>query len=68
MEIDHKTRVSLFAAVTALPFLIGAILWLSSVATDAKEAKVQTAVFMTLILDVRDRLVRIEEHQKLRGK
>ena len=68
MDIDQKTTVSLFAVIAALPFIIGALLWLSAVASDAKEAKAQTTDLKSLVLDVRERVIRIEEHQKQKGE
>jgi hypothetical protein len=68
MVIDEKTKVSLFAAGACLPFLIGAILWLASVASDAKEAKTQATGLMALVLDIRERVIRIEERQNSTGR
>lgn len=56
MQISEKTTISLFAVLTALPFIIGFILWLSSV--DAKATK--GAESAEIILEVRDRVIRIE--------
>lgn len=68
MVIDEKTKVSLYAACALLPFLIGAILWLSSVASDAKEAKAQTTELNMLVRDIHERVIRIEERQKYKGE
>jgi len=36
--IDSKTHIPLFAVVASLPFIIGFVMWLSSVDTKATEA------------------------------
>lgn len=71
--IDEKTRIPLFAAICAMPFLAGGIIWLSTIdstaATALEEARKNTDridVQMNFLVDIRERLVRIEE--RLRTK
>lgn len=37
-KLDDKTTISLFAAIASLPFLIGAIMWLTSIDSKASQA------------------------------
>lgn len=65
MVIDERTRISLYAVACSLPFLIGAVLWMSSVASDASTAKNEVNSLKKLVLQTRDTVVRIEERVKL---
>jgi hypothetical protein len=70
MNIDERSKISFFAVICALPFIIGAILWLASIDAKASQASEETKSLKTLILDVRERVIRIESalEQKHRGK
>jgi len=57
MKIDDKASIPLFAALASLPFMFGAILWLTSV--DAKATK--AAESADVIIEVRDRVIKIEK-------
>lgn len=57
MRLDDKTTVSLWAVVASLPFLVGAIFWLSSV--DAKATK--AAESSELIQDIHIKIIKIEK-------
>lgn len=63
--LDDKTKVPLYAIAAALPFLIVGILWLSSIASEAKEAKSQVQELKVLVEDTHDRVIRIEEYIRL---
>lgn len=63
--LDDKTKVPLYAIAAALPFIIVGILWLSSVASDAKEAKSKAQELKVLVEDTHDRVIRIEEYIRL---
>ena len=56
MNLNDKTTIPLVAALAALPFIIGTILWLTSI--DAKATK--GAESSDVIYEVRDRVIRIE--------
>lgn len=71
MQIDEKTNIPLFAVVVSLPFLVGAILWLSSVDSKATEAKDKLSNVQDLLsgvqdklTDIRERVIRIEDQVK----
>lgn len=73
MTVDSQTKVSLFAALGSLPLLIGGIVWLTTIdakasaAADAaarNEAGIEKQV--NLLLEMRERLARIEEQLKRR--
>ncbi len=66
VEIDDKTKISLYAAVALLPFLIGFILWLSSIEAKASAAQDELRDLKPLISDIRERTIRIEETIKRR--
>lgn len=57
MKLDDKTTISLWAVIASLPFIIGAIMWLSSV--DAKATK--AAESSELIQDVHVKVIKIEK-------
>jgi hypothetical protein len=66
-SITDKTTVPLFAVFMAIPFIIGAILWLSAVDQKASAANSKLDGLENvkeLIIDVRERVIRIEQHQK----
>lgn len=67
MEIDQKTKISLFTALGVLPFLISGIVWLVNVDNKATAASLETASIRSMLGEIRDKLIRIEEHLK-RGK
>jgi hypothetical protein len=60
MDISEKTKLPLFAVLVSLPFMIGAIMWFTTVAGDASRASADVKSVRELVLDLRDRMVRIE--------
>jgi len=56
VKLDDKTTIPLVFALGSLPFIVGAILWLASI--DAKATK--GAESADIILEIRDRVIRIE--------
>ena len=57
MNITSKTTVQFYAVMASIPFIIGAILWLTSV--DAKATK--AAESADLIQDVHVKVIKIEK-------
>lgn len=69
--ISEKTNVPLFAVLVSLPFIIGTILWLTAIASDANAANERTSMMQQrqarnedILIDIRERLIRIEEKIK----
>lgn len=64
MEISEKTTIPLFAVLAAVGFFAtvftGAIVWLTTVASDAAAAKAEVTGLRPLVIDVRERLIRVE--------
>lgn len=63
-DLTEKTKISLFAVLTALPFLVGVAFWLASIDAKASSASEEVRGLRNLILDVRERTIRIEQHQR----
>jgi hypothetical protein len=66
-SLTERTTVPLYAVFVAIPFIIGAILWLSAVDQKASAANSKLDELTNvreLIIDVRERVIRIEQHQK----
>lgn len=69
-SIDDKTKIPLFAVICSLPFLVGAIVWLTAIAAKADSAQEEIQGLKSLVLDIRERVIRIEsgiEYQKSHG-
>lgn len=71
MDINDRTKIPLFAVMASMPVLAGGLVWLSVIyfKADAAEQynikqdlKIETQ--MSLLLDIRDRVIRIEEKQR----
>ena len=63
-EINEKTKVGLFAVLGSLPILVGGIIWLTTIDSKAAAAQEQIKGVVGLLMDVRERVIRIEERQK----
>jgi hypothetical protein len=66
-SITDKTTVPLFAVFMAVPFIIGAILWLSAVDQKASAANSKLDGLENvkeLIFDLIEIVIRIEQHQR----
>lgn len=64
ININEKTTLSLYAVAVTVPFLIGGILWLSSIDSRASSAQDELKGLRPMIMDIRERTVRIEEQLK----
>jgi hypothetical protein len=71
LKIDESTSIPLFTVLAAIPVLIGFILWLSTIYAIASNAekinisqdsKIEST--KDLLVDIRDRIIRIEESLK----
>ena len=67
-NIDDKTKISLFAVVCAVPFLVGAAVWMTEVdarasqtAEKATQAQVELVGLKALSIDIRERQIRMEQ-------
>lgn len=63
-QIDEKTNVRLWGVLAALPVLAGGMVWLTTIDSKASEAKDELKGMREMLIDVRERVIRIEEHQK----
>lgn len=64
MVIDDKAKISLFAVLAATPVVVGGIIWLTNIDNRAAAAQVEARGLRELVIDVRERLIRIEERMK----
>jgi hypothetical protein len=60
-NIDDKTRISLFAVVAVVPFLIGGVAWLTSIDAKATQARDELQGLRPLAIDIRERQIRLEQ-------
>lgn len=68
LSIDEKTKISLWGVACVLPFLVGAILWMSALDAKATTAAEEAKSLKPMIMDMYVRIVRIEEHINKRSK
>lgn len=75
IELNNYTKIPLFAVLSVIPMLIVAMFWLTSIYSIAAEAQKtndrqdrQIQNQTEILTDIRDRIIRIEEHLKQRGK
>lgn len=64
MHIDEKSKIQLYAVVACLPFIVGAIMWLTSVDAKASDARNSMAEIKPMVIDILVRIIRIEEQLK----
>lgn len=53
MEINNKTKIPLFSVIAILPFLIGFIVWITSVAADASKGAKAADKITVMYYDIR---------------
>ncbi len=73
IDITEKTRVPLFAVILTIPTLLGGMFWLTAIWQQGAEAQRvndrqdrQLNNQTDILNDIRDRVIRIEEHLKKR--
>lgn len=75
INLNDKTTVNFFAVLGVAPVFIGFVFWLST--TWADVVNIKTALVnkdkvdeqqMTLLLDIRERLIRLESHTAKKGR
>jgi len=72
--INERTKVSLYAVMALIPFLVAMLVWsvdVSRAASDAKEMstenKVELKRFERYLIEIDKRTIRIEEYLKRQG-
>lgn len=67
-NITDKTKISLFAAMCSMPFVIGAAIWMTEVdarasqaAEKAMQAQFELVGLKALAVDIRERQIRMEQ-------
>jgi hypothetical protein len=75
MNVDRETKIQLTWVAASIPFLVGGIFWLSTIYSTAADAQrinekqdLKLETQMSLLLDIRDRVIRIEEKVNRRGE
>lgn len=64
MVIDEKSRVSLFAVLSAIPFIVGGMIWLTTIDAKATTSQAELKGVREMLQDVRERVIRIEVQVK----
>lgn len=64
MNIDEKTKISLFWVLASLPVLIGGILWLTSIDSNASAAQAQIQELRPMVNEILVKVIHIEEALK----
>ena len=75
LTLNDKTTVNFFAVLGALPIFIGFVFWMSTTWADVVNIKTALAnkdkvdeQQMSLLLDIRERLIRLESHNAKKGR
>ncbi len=61
ISIDENTHIPLYVVGACIPFVVGAILWLTAVASDAKEAKSEVRDLKTIVIDIQNKVTRMDQ-------
>lgn len=67
-HLDEKTKISLYAVVCCLPFLIGGILWLASIDAKATLASIDSIEVRKLVYEIHNDVIKIKEHLKIKDE
>lgn len=65
MKIDEKTHINLYAALASIPFLIGGIVWLTTIDGKAQAAQEELNRLRPIVQEIRERVIRIDEELKV---
>ncbi len=63
-HIDDKTKISLYAVLASIPFLIGGMIWLTSIEAKASAAQDELRNLRPLVEEIKERVIRIDESLK----
>lgn len=66
VQINDKTTINLFAVLGAVPIIVGFIVWLTTIDAKASAAQEDLRGVRALLLDVRERIIHIEDDLKHR--
>ena len=73
--LDSKSKVPLFAVISALPVLVGGIFWLSVIYYKVEAAEkinekqdLRIEMQYNLLIEIRDPIIKMEEHQKIKER
>jgi len=64
LHIGANTSIKLYAVACMIPFLAGGMLWLSNIDAKASAAERETQALRTMMAEVLERTIRIEEQLK----
>jgi hypothetical protein len=64
LEINETTKIPLFAAMAALPVVVGGIIWLTTIDSKASAAQEELRGLKILVIETRDTVIRIEQQLK----
>lgn len=64
MQLDERTKIPLFAVLSALPFVVGGILWLSSIDAKASNSQDEVREMKKILIETHESVIRIEEYLK----
>lgn len=74
MDLNDKTRIQLWSVLVAVPFLVGGVMWLTTMYSSTVEAQktndrqdIKLEAQLSLLLDIRDRVIRIETKLPQKG-
>ncbi len=68
MRIDQRTHVPLFAVLSAIPFVVGGMFWLTNIDSKASAAQEDLKSLRPLVQEIHDHVLRIEEFLKNNNK
>lgn len=66
MDIDHKSKVPLFAVLISIPVLISCVAYAVTIDWKASSAYQETKDLRSLVLDIKQDLIKIKVHLKIK--
>lgn len=61
VDVDEKTKIPFWWVAVAVPVFSAACFWLASVQVEAHEAKQRVEKIESVLYEMRDRLIRVED-------